>query len=73
MKIPIKTMQKYRFVKLSYPNKDGKSSTVSTFKIENKNDTIYKTVEKFEENGSKIKQETKDVEEPIILRKVINL
>ena len=73
MKMSNKHLQKYRFIKLSYPNKDGKISTLSAFKIENKNDTIYETVEKFEQDGSKIKQESKEVREPIILREVINL
>jgi hypothetical protein len=68
-----KCLQKYRFVELSYPNEDGNSAIVSTFKIKNKNDTIYETVEKIEKDGSKKKQETKEVKKPIILREVINL
>lgn len=71
--MPHKRLKKYRFVEQSYPNKDGKSHIVSTFKIENINNTIYETVEKFEKDGSKIEQETKEVKEPIILTDVINL
>jgi hypothetical protein len=68
----------YRLVKLIYPlkSKDGNLSYVSSFKIhcQNKNNSIYDTVDRFEkELGSKIEETIKQVKKPVLLREVINL
>ena len=70
--------RKYRLVKILYPrkSKDGKLTYVSSFKVHfnNKNNTIYDTVDQCEkELGSTIKKTIKEVKEPVLLRKVINL
>jgi hypothetical protein len=68
----------YRRVKLLHPDKskDGSFTCVSSLKVhlENKNDTIYDTVNLFEkEVGSKIKKTIKQVKEPVLLRDIVNL
>lgn len=68
----------YRLVKIIYPRKSkgGNLTYVSSFKVhfKNKSNTIYDTVDQFEkELGSKIKETIKEVEEPVLLREVINL
>lgn len=67
--------RRYRLVKLSYPHENGGiTSSITSFKIKNKNNTIYETVEEFEkEVGLKIKEVVKEVKEPVLLRDVINL
>jgi hypothetical protein len=68
----------YRLVKLIYPckSKDGNFTCVSSFKVPfiKKSNTVYDTVDQFEkELGSKIKDTIQEVQEPVLLREVINL
>ncbi len=68
----------YRLVKLiqPYESKDGNLTCVSSLRVhsENKNKTIYDTVNQFEkELGSKIKKTIKEVKELVSLREIINL
>jgi hypothetical protein len=68
----------YRFVKLGYPykSKEGNLTCVSCLKVHlnNKNSTIYDTVDQFEnEIGSKIKKTIKEVKKKVLLREIINL
>ena len=68
----------YRIVKLILPckSRDGNFTCISSLKVhlKNKSDTIYDTVDQFEKNvGSKVKETTKEVKEPVSLREIINL
>lgn len=68
----------YRFLKLIYPykSKDGNLTRISFFKVhlKNKSNTIYDTVEQFENKiSSKIKRTIKEVKNPVLLREIINL
>jgi hypothetical protein len=70
--------RKYRVVKQIYPHtsKGGKLTYVSSFKVhfKEKSNTIYDTVDQFEkELGSTIKKVIQEVQEPVLLRDVINL
>ena len=62
----------YRFVKLIYPykSKDGNLTRISSLKVhlKNKSNTIYNTVDQFEnEIGSKIKKTIKEVKKLVLL------
>ena len=68
----------YRFVKLIYPykSKDDNLTQISSLKVrlKNKSNTIYDTVEQFEnEIGSEIKRKIKEVKKLVLLREIINL
>jgi hypothetical protein len=65
-------------VKLIYPykSKDGNLTRISSLKVhlKNKSNTIYDTVDQFEnEIGSKIKKTIEEVKKLVLLREIINL
>ena len=68
----------YRNVKLIVPYKSKHNNLIqiSSLKVDlkSKSNTIYNTVDQFENNiGSKIKKTIKEVENPVLLREIINL
>ena len=68
----------YRLVELIYPHKpkDGNVTRISSLKIhlKNKSNTIYDTVDQFEnEIGSKTKKTIKEIKKLVLLREIINL